>query len=256
LKEVVLSLTKAKKGLICFLVLLVSLVFYLTFEFYPRSSAINKINVTLARYIDYSSTLQWDKARELLTGEALAQTIRNQGIAVEEENIMGVKYNTTLTNDNLATVEADIEKADDRQVYTFHLVKMADNWLIYKVGYKDFTRPVIDKNEGNSKAAEVLSEYLSLNAKQRTDEAQKYLAGNLLRATLTNRPLPQSQPVKELNEKMLSITPIGATKELATYQAVLEASVGTTIITTTLLVDLVEVNGSWKIVNIDIVKVV
>ena len=224
---------------------------YLSHGLLQKHKMASVITETVSSYLKYSSGLQWDKAQELLTGEALIQTIRNQDAAVEKEKIIDISM-TVAPNGELATVDADVIKVNDRQAYTFYLIQTTDNWLIYKVEYKDFTRPILDRNKGHSAAETALSRYLSLNTKQRVDNAEKYLAGNLLRAELMNRPLQPKQHLNERQEKVLSIEPVGAAEDLVTYKATIETSSGHTA---TLLVDLVRVKDIWKIINIETIKV-
>ena len=227
---------------------------YLTHGLLQKHKMVSMISETVSSYLKYSSGLQWDKAQELLTGEALIQTIRNHNAAVDKEKIIDISM-TVAPNGELATVDADVEKVNDRQTYTFYLVQTPDNWLIYKVEYKEFNRPILDRNKGHSAAEAMLSHYLSLNAKQRADNAEKYLAGNLLRAELMNRPLQQRQRISELKEKVLSVEPVGAAGDLVTYKATIETSSGQAINNVTLLVDLVKVMDAWKIINIETIKV-
>ncbi|WP_449241464.1 hypothetical protein [Desulfoscipio gibsoniae] len=247
---------KTKKMLVCLAVILLSAIIYLAYDL-QKQKIISTVNDVVTQYIEYSSTMQWKKAQKVLSGEALAQTIKNQDTATNKEKILFTELHGTI-NENLAIVDANVEKTglyDDRQSYTFSLAKIAGEWKIYKVEYKDFTRPILGPYKENVAALGVLSDYLSLTAGKRREMAEKYLAGELLRATLVNRPLYSNQQVKELKETVVAINPVGSNDGYVAYQAQVVSRQEKSV-TTTLLVDLVDVNGQWKIVNMDVLRVV
>ena len=209
------------------------------------------VKKTVSEYLQYASNLEWDEAKSKLTGEALAETMKNSGSVKDRETISKKKMSACITG-NLAVVDADITKTgnyDNRVLYRFKLIKIDSGWKIYKVGYKQFERPRYLFNSRDS-GMNVVNEYLGLNYIQRSESAEKYLAGEALVAALRNRILPKDN-IPDIKEKVISLKPIGSNGDISTIEAVIEVENNQEI---TALIDTVKVKDAWKIINIEVVK--
>jgi len=247
----------SKRKLAAVILLIVMIISYYAYRAIKTHLEVTEVKKVVSEYLEYSSSHDWDKAETVLTGEALAETMRNSGSVKDRETIIRKDFSAQV-DVGLAVVDADVTrtgaKYDDRVSYRFNLIKTNNNdWKIYKVSYKRFERPTLFGHKKES-GVDIVNEYLSLSYKQRTEKAEKYLAGEALAAALKNRVLPKEE-VPEVKERVISLKPIGSNGSVSTIEAVVEVGYQDVRQKVTSLVDTVMVNGTWRIVNIDVVEV-
>lgn len=246
----------SKRKLAAVILLIVMIISYYAYRSIKTHLEVTEVKKVVSEYLEYSSSHDWEKAETVLTGEALAETMRNSGSVKDRETIIRKDFSAQV-DVGLAVVDADVTKTggkyDDRVSYRFNLIKTNNDWKIYKVSYKRFERPPLFGLKKES-GVDIVNEYLSLNYKQRSENAEKYLSGDALAAALKNRFLPKGD-VPEVKERVISLKPIGSNGSVSTVEAVVEVEYQDVRQKVTSLIDTVMVNNTWKIVNIDVVEV-
>lgn len=207
-------------------------------------------------YIDSTSSGQWDKVIPLLSGQALIETKKNISMVKHKEIILSKKVNVTWSSDQLAEVYADVTKntpaGDDRVAYRFYLRLSEGNWKIYKTSLSDFVRPTLKYGDINPEAKEVIEKYLGLSTTEKRNQDSKYLAGRLLRVSLSTKQVQGSQQnAPDTSQKVISIKPVGYSEDYAIVEVLFEGAG----VPGTAIVDLIKVNNSWKITQLEIVQV-
>lgn len=221
--------------------------------FITDSQERGKASRVVSDYFRFASNNQWDNVQELLTGEALAETIKNIGLlnTAEPEIVVEEKLKAGV-NGKLAVVDADVVKTglyDNRVNYRFHLIKTDASWKIYKVTSPEYTRPDLRYINAEHEAEKVVEEYYALDYGQRTENAENYLAGKALAAVIKSRGLPYGG--NDITERLVSTRTIGVANEVVTIEIMMEVAQGEETYHVTSLIDLVKVRQNWRIINVD-----
>lgn len=206
-------------------------------------------------YIDNSSSGQWDKVIPLLSGQALVETKKNLSLVKHKEEILNKKVNVTWSSDKLAEVYADITKntpaGDDRVAYRFQLRLSEGQWKIYKTSLSDFVRPTMKSSDINPEVKAVIEKYFGLSTSAKRNQDSKYLAGRLLRVSLSAKQVQGSQQnAPDTSQKVISINAVGSSEDYAIVEVLFEGAG----VPGTAIVDLLKVNDSWKITQLEIVQ--
>ncbi|OPX89920.1 MAG: hypothetical protein A4E53_01334 [Pelotomaculum sp. PtaB.Bin104] len=224
------------------------------FKFVKNKEIINVVS----QYINYSSALQWEQTKDLLTGEALAQTLKNSALIKDKETILQTGYFVYNDSNGLAEVNARVikkgPKFEDRVDYHFYLIRKNDGWKIYKVTYEPFRRPLYFLSFNKDSGIGVVEQYLALNYTQRSDKAEHYLAGEALAAAIKNRLLPVDG-MPNIKENLVSVKLVGSNGYVSTVEAVIETERENYRQNVVSLIDTVKVSDRWRIINIDVVGV-
>ncbi|MCL6612750.1 MAG: hypothetical protein K6T66_14535 [Peptococcaceae bacterium] len=214
------------------------------------------------KHLENAAAGNWPEVYETLSGEALAETKANSGRVEKKEKIVRKSLKAAPVCRDVAEVSADFTVNSggefDRLAYTFRLKKSGGRWLIYKTAYGHYHRGELRPVELPPGAAGVIKEYFELPLSEKRRNDQKYLAGKLLRESGKAKLLPVDSNTLKEQEKIVtrveSLECLGLTEgyavALVNYQSVVEGKIRHM----EALVDLIDVNGNWKICGLDITK--
>lgn len=204
---------------------------------------------TVQAYIENSSIGQWDKVMPLLSGQALEETKNNIALIKHHEKILSQKTIINWSTDNLAEVYCDVTKNDDRVAYKFYLGNMGGHWKVYKTSLTDFARPALKAGELSSEAKDTVEKYFALTTSDKRKHDTEYLAGRLLRVSLSSKQIQGVQiNTPETSQKVVNINSLGISEDYAIVEVLFEDSG----IPGTAIVDLIKVNGKWKITSLEL----
>lgn len=214
------------------------------------------------KYLDSAAAGDWKEVFETLSGEALAEAKANAGRVKTKEKIITKSLKATGVCRDIVEVSADFTKSKgegfDRLAYNFRLKKSGDRWLIYKTAYGEYHHGELKPGKLPPGAAETIKKYFELSLSKRRSHDQKYLAGKLLQESRKAKLLPVDSKTLEDQERIVtrveSLECLGLSEGyavvLVNYQLVIDGKVQHM----EALVDLIDVNGSWKICKIDMAK--
>jgi len=131
-------------------------------------------------YIANSAAGSWDLALQYLSGEALDRARSNSGAAGKAE-LLSSSVSVIFENDVYAEVTADVGVSlaggrMDRKNYLFRLRNINGKWKIFDQQLIPFTYGP-EKGSLNFEKKKVITEYLSLSAAGKWEEASNHLAG-------------------------------------------------------------------------------
>ena len=214
--------------------------------------AADKVNA----YIEYSSINAWDKVVPLLSGQALIEAERNiPRVNNNNETVTNKLLTVTWQNDAAAEVYADVTTNSlngyNRKAYKFYLVKQDADWKIYRSELSDFMRPNLNYGQLPQEVSETIQEYFNLTTTEKRNQDTKYLAGKLLMISLSSKQIQGSQQIaSEDAQRILNITPVGVSDDYVIAKVLYEHNGRPA----TAMIDLINVMGNWKIVQLDIIE--
>ncbi len=215
------------------------------------------------RYLENAVAGNWPEVYGTLSGEALAEARANSTRVKTVEKIVAKSLKAAPVCRDVAEVSADFTVNSgggfDRLAYTFRLKKSGGRWLIYKTTYGHYHHGELKPGELPPGAAGAIKEYFELPLSEKRRNDQEYLAGKLLRESGKAKLLPVDPNALKKQEKIVtrveSLECLGVTEGYAVamvgYQSVLDGKVHHM----EALVDLIDVNGSWKIAGMDISRI-
>ncbi|MFZ5643865.1 MAG: hypothetical protein ACOY46_09775 [Bacillota bacterium] len=210
------------------------------------------------QYLEVSSNLKWEELDGLLSGEALVDTRKNRGKTISQEKVISKKIALRNVTRNLAEVEADVSKQTsygfDREAYKFSLQKQGGSWKIYLCEYGSYQHGDLRQGPLPAGVDNIVREYIEMPSEKRKTEDVKYLAGRLLKASSAYGKLPQSQENTSI-QVVKNITTLGVSLDYAIVQAEYEIQKEDKSIPAAAIVDLVAVDGKWKIAKLSISKI-
>lgn len=209
-------------------------------------------------YINASAALKWDVVDGLLCGEALVDARKNRAKVARPEEIIATKTKAIFITGEIAEVKADVSKKTsygaDREAYSFSLQKQGDSWKIYNCEYGDYQHGELKQGPLPAGVDQAVREYIELPAAKKQESAARYLAGRLLKISAARGILPQV-PEGEVKQAVKNITCLGAADDYAIVQADYDITREEKIHPATAIIDLVAVEGAWKIVKLNISKI-
>ena len=217
--------------------------------------------LVVEQYLENSATHNWPKVFEALSGEALAQTKANYTRVKTKETIISKKLTAVPFAKDVVSVKADITKKTgentDRQAYTFWLRKSGESWQIYKTEQGEFQHGDLKEENLPQEAVQVIREYIELPFNKKRTLDQKYLAGRLLQESIKSKTLPIDNKTvleqEQISTNMNSIECIGVTEGFAVAKVEYIATRDGINYPAQALIDVIDVQGTWKISKIDII---
>ncbi|MCL6479958.1 MAG: hypothetical protein K6T65_16445 [Peptococcaceae bacterium] len=212
------------------------------------------------RYLENAAAGNWPEVYETLSGEALAEVRANSGRVKAAEKIVTKSLKAIPVCKDIAEVSADFTKTAggefDRLAYTFRLKKSGGRWLIYKTAYGEYHHGELKPGKLPPGAVETIKGYMELSFSERRNHDQKYLAGKLLRESGKAKLLPVDSNTLKEQERIVtrveSLECLGLTEGYAVVLVNYQSAIDGKIRHMEALVELIDVNGSWKIAGMDV----
>jgi hypothetical protein len=209
-------------------------------------------------YIDASAALRWDLADGVLCGEALVDAGKNRFKITHPEEVVSTKTVVSVITSGIAEVAADVSKKTsygvDREAYRFSLQKQGEGWKIYNCQYGEYQHEELKPGPLPAGVDQVVREYIELPVAQKQESAARYLAGRLLKIAAAQGKLPQV-PEGEVKQAVKNVTCLGAADDYAMVQADYDITRGEKVRPASAIIDLVALEGGWKIVKLGISKI-
>lgn len=243
--------------IVCLLVLAGCFGGYVGFK---KANLKKEIFAIVDKYLDNAAAGNWAEVFGTLTGEALDGAKANVKSAHAGEKILSRKLALALVSKTLATVTADITKktaggVDDRAAYTFHLYKTENGWKIYKTEWGEYLHGALNPGQIQEGAAGVIKAYFEIPYSDKKAKESEYLAGRLLHESEMAGALPtDSKAYAELQKTKTTVQSmecLGQTDGFATVKVMCEIANESAKRPAQFLVDVVAVNGTWKISAVD-----
>lgn len=222
----------------------------------------SEVYPVVERYLENSAAGNWKNVLDILSGEALAETKANMGRVKTNEKIIKKNFKLTQICKGVAEVSADVtiscEGGFDRLGYVFGLKMIGDQWLIYKTRYGCYIHGELVSGKLPRDAEQKLREYFELTFRERRSNDREYLAGILLQESVKTKMLPADQYTtkdQDINKTRVNKTEcLGITDGYAVAQVTYEFTKNSQAFKMEALVDVLEVNGTWKICKMDITQ--
>lgn len=214
------------------------------------------------KYLENSASGNWNAVYETLSGEALAEARANSGRVKMVEKIVSKNLKYTLICKDVAEVSADFTTTSgggfDRLAYIFRLKKHDSRWLIYKTTYGDYHHGQLKPGQLLPEIAVIIKTYLELPFNEKRTIDYKYLAGRILQDSQKAKLLPvDNKSIKE-QERIKTIVKtmdcLGMADGYAIVRVGYDVIKDNTAYPVDMLVDVLDVNGAWKICGMDVTK--
>lgn len=212
------------------------------------------------KYLENAAAGNWKEVYETLSGEALAETKANSGRVKSGEKIISKNLKLSPVCKDIVEVSADFTKSTgsgfDRLAYTFKIKKYGDRWLIYNTTLGDYHHGQLKPGQLPLQSAETIKAYLESSFIEKRASDSKYLAGKLLQDSLKAKLLPaDNKTVKDqekISTKVKNIECLGIADGYAVALVKYETAKGGKSYPIEAIVDVIDVNGIWKISKIEI----
>ncbi|MFZ5650856.1 MAG: hypothetical protein ACOY4I_08375 [Bacillota bacterium] len=214
------------------------------------------------RYLECSAAGKWQEVYETLSGEALAEARANSGRVKAEEKILRKSFGLTPVCDGIAEVAADFTVGAggefDRLAYKFRLKRTGDKWLIYKTEYGGYIHGELRPGQLPPGVGDNIRAYIEMPFRDKNSVGQKFLAGKTLQESRKAGLLPVDLKIVKEQEKISvrvkAIRCLGVSDGYTVTLVSYEVTNGETVYALEALVDVLDVNGSWKISRLDITR--
>ncbi|KJR96814.1 MAG: hypothetical protein VR68_13630 [Peptococcaceae bacterium BRH_c4a] len=222
----------------------------------------NEVFPVVERYLENSAAGNWREVFETLSGEALAETRANAGRVKVSEKIVSKILKLNPVCQDVAEVSADFTKAYgggvDRLAYNFRLKKHEGRWLIYMTTYGEYQHGELKSGQLPLEAAGIIKTYLELPFNEKRTLDHKYLAGKILQDSLKSKLLPMdTQSVKQqenIKTRVKTMECLGMADGYAVVRVGYDVIKDSEEYPVESLVEVLDVNGAWKICRMDITK--
>lgn len=225
-----------------------------------QETELAKIKNVVSNFLNAEQNSNFTDMINFLTGEALAEVNTNLNRKQVQRKYLSIKLNEEIITSGLATVYADITakysapSCNDRYALNFYLIQQNDRWLIYKVEPTAIERPLLFAREIPADAKKMLEDYFSMPYELKKYHELDYLAGQALNVSSQAYHRYRQNPpaTTSKNYKVQEIESLGYSEEY--YIAKVTYSGGNNNTTITAVVDMVDVDGKWKIARVDITR--
>lgn len=230
----------------------------------PAGEGVEKdVFSVVEKHLENTAAGSWQEAFEDLAGEALAESRANCGRVRAVEKIISKKLKAHQVCRDVVEVKADITKSAgggfDRQAYRFRLKREGGRWLIYSADPGEYIHPGLRPGQLPPGAGEAVREYIELPFSAKRNLGQYFLAGKILNDHRKAGALPVDQKTASVQEmiatRVKSLDCLGVSEDYAVVLADYEISRDGKVFLAEAVVDVVKVNGKWKISRIDISKI-
>jgi len=221
------------------------------------TNSIKPIETVVEHYLENTVENNWQGALQDLTGEALVETTVNKDRVKSKGKIIRKKFNSRLLTDNTAECTADFTQAVgsniDRLAYKYLLIKSENRWKIYKTEWGSYIHSDLKPGQLPAEAESVIRQYVELTVPEKRSRDFVFLAGKLLDDSYKAKMLPQDNGKETKTvEKVKSIECYGVAEDYAVARVNSELTRDGQTYAVVSIVDLVNVNGVWKIASQDV----
>jgi len=214
------------------------------------------------RYLENSAAGNWSEVYQTLSGEALAEAKANAGRVKSAEKIIAKRLRLTQICRDVTEVSADFTRTSnggfDRLAYNFRLVKQEGGWLIYKTTYRDYIHGEPKSGQLPPEVFTAIKTYIELPFSHKRKDNHKYLAGKLLQESQKAALLPvdskNSKDQENIKTVVKTMDCLGFTGDYAIVRVDYDVVKDNTTYPVEMLVDVLDVNGTWKICGINVTK--
>jgi hypothetical protein len=214
------------------------------------------------KYLESSAAGNWNDVFEALSGEALAQARANSGRVKTAEKVISKSLKAKPVCRDITEVSADFTKASsigfDRLAYDFLLIKSGSGWAIYKTKSGSYHHGELKSGQVPPEAAGAIKMYLELPMLEKRAGAHRYLAGKLLQDSRKAGLLPEEWQVERAQEKVTarvrSMDCLGIADGYGVALVNLDITRDSSTCPVEILVNFIDVNGTWKICQMDITR--
>lgn len=209
------------------------------------------------KYLENASAGNWSEVYTTLSGEALAEAKANTGRAKITEKIVAKNFILSPVGHEIVEVTADITKSSalglDRTAYCFRLKKFDGHWLIYKTTLGQYIHGELIPGQLPPDVSNTVKAYFELPFNEKRVNDHKYLAGMLLQESRKAGQLPVKEQEK-FKTRVASVESMGITSGYVVALAVCDVFKDGKVYKEEIIVDILNVNGAWKICRLDISK--
>lgn len=207
------------------------------------------------KYLENASACNWSEVYTILSGEALAEAKANTGRVKITEKIVAKNFNLSPVGQEIVEVTADITKSSalgfDRSAYCFRLKKFDGHWLIYKTTLGQYIHGELNPGKLPPDIENTVKTYFELPLNEKRANDHKYLAGKLLQESQKASHLPEKEQ-ENFKTRVASVESMGITSGYVVALAVCDVFKGGKVYKEEIIVDLLNVNGAWKICRLDV----
>jgi len=212
------------------------------------------------KYLENAAAGNWNEVFDTLSGEALAEARANSTRVGAGEKIITRNKKAIPVCKDIIEVSVDFTQKTgngfDRLVYSFRLKKSGHHWRIYKTTPGEYHHGEFRSGELPLKAAETIKTYLELPLSQKRALDHEYLAGRLLQESHRAKLLPVDPgPVKgqeKISARVKAVQCMGISDGYAVALVNYESVRDGRAYPMEALVEVLDVNGTWKICGLDI----
>lgn len=224
------------------------------------NGTLNPAEMVVEHYLESSVENNWPEALKDLTGEALVEATINKDRVTNKGKIVSKKFSSRFITENTAEVTVDFTKATgsiiDRLAYRFLLIKSETGWKIYKTEWGSYIHGDLKPGQMLSEAEKVIRQYVELPVPEKRSKDYIYLAGKLLDDSMKSKLLPQDNGKDtKTTEKVNSVECLGVTDDYAVARVNSEITRDGKNYSVDSIIDMVNVNGTWKIARKDIASI-
>ena len=211
-------------------------------------------------YLENAVAGNWQEVFGTLSGGALAGARANFAqVKSTGEKIVYKKLRATRVSDDIARVSADFTVSSggdfNRIAYIFDLVRNGDGWRIYKMSWGEYLHDDLIPGQLPADATGDIRTYLELPYADKKAKGNIYLTGKLLQDSEKSEALPvdaKTYGVLQRSVTMVkSLECLGISDNYAVVKAACSVARDGTEKQASFLIDIVLVNGSWKIAGIE-----
>jgi hypothetical protein len=214
------------------------------------------------RYLDNAVARNWPEVYGALTGEALTGAkARAEQVKTNGEKIISREYKVSGTGTGLARVYADFTRSTaegfDRLAYTFDIIKTGDSWLIYKTTWGEYLHDDLVHGQLPADAASTIRRYLEMPYSDKKAMDNVYLAGRLLQESEKSKALPMDANSYDILQRTVTTVKnmecLGVSGDFVVVKATCSVKRDSAEKEASFLIDMVFVQGSWKIASLETV---
>ncbi|MFZ5650374.1 MAG: hypothetical protein ACOY4I_05935 [Bacillota bacterium] len=212
------------------------------------------------KYLENAAAGNWNEVFDTLSGEALAEARANSKRVEAKEKIIARDMKATPLCKDIVEVSVDFTRNTgngfDRLAYSFRLKKSGQHWRIYKTTPGEYHHGDLRPGELPLKAAETITTYLELPPGQKRNMDHEYLAGRLLQESNRAKLLPadpgQVKEQEKISARVKAMQCMGISEGYVVALVIYESIRDGRAYPMEALVEMLDVNGTWKICRLDI----
>jgi hypothetical protein len=224
----------------------------------------HEVSGVVDKYLDNSAAGNWDEVFASLSGEALAEARANSARAKAGDKIVSRNYRIVPVCRDIVEVSADITRTAsvntyyDRNAYVFRLKRTGSNWLVYNASYGQYHHGQLKPGRLPQGAFETIRTYFELPDPEKRARDSEFLTGKLLKDSRAAGLPGDFQPAGEAKKIVTTVQNVeclGLSDDYGIAQVDCKVVRDGRNLTVQVIVDVLNVNGLWKIGRMDVSRV-